>query len=371
VQISENRTANGEETMQVEYVLPQAKPWMIKLVGYDPRLLLLVEQVQQNAPVALQDEAKLQSLLSGQDCAAHLVSELQKVIHPEDVFCKTPMNTQQARSWTWFGMYFQEQAWNYEALYVYEALYDHMLRYQNTAKDRTHKGLPLVKIGECHRALDRPVHAKRYAMLALCEDAISGSGTLNLNETDTYFRLTCQYGLSSEQIKRYAARCWELYGENPEEALYPEWLLQNLDQGWMTEIPTPIEMGAYCITKDYCEHLLGRLGRTVTSCAAGPTTCTTTGGSHSRSSKVPPTPDSTADKESRTLAWQRQSRSFAGFWRLRQPTVGRPSAFTGFSIEPTSQAVGWVSASGGRSYFREFADALDKPPSGSKKKTKD
>jgi hypothetical protein len=61
---------------------------------------------------------------------------------------------------------------NHEALAVLWALYKHMLdaQRQNT---RIHKGTPLVWISDCFHKLGYPVHAKRYLMLALCEDALS------------------------------------------------------------------------------------------------------------------------------------------------------------------------------------------------------
>jgi hypothetical protein len=68
------------------------------------------------------------------------------------------------------------------------------------------------------------------------------------------------HGMPDEQVKRYAEEAWRLHQQQPVRALYPEWILQQLDQQWMTEFPTPAEAGLYVINSRYAQILLARLG---------------------------------------------------------------------------------------------------------------
>ena len=98
-------------------------------------------------------------------------------------------------------------------------------------------------------------------MLALCEDAISDKGALNLQNSGSYGRLAWVYGLSDHQTRSYATRAYAAYQENVTEANMPEGILQRFDQQWKTEVPSDQEAGTYHITKHYCERLMGQLGR--------------------------------------------------------------------------------------------------------------
>ena len=42
--------------------------------------------------------------------------------------------------------------------------------------------------------------------------------------------------------------------------MFPEWLLQNVDQGWMTEIPSTSEASVYVANTSYINYLLTKLG---------------------------------------------------------------------------------------------------------------
>jgi len=89
-------------------------------------------------------------------------------------------------------------------------------------------------MSQCYQSLGQAVHAKRYMMLALREDAVTGRGTLNLRNTGTYGRLAWLYGLSDQQIRHYGAQAHAEYLAYQAEAAMPEWMLQQLDQHWKT-----------------------------------------------------------------------------------------------------------------------------------------
>jgi hypothetical protein len=134
-----------------------------------------------------------------------------------------------------------------------------MLEAQGT-QGYVHKGLPLVWIADCFARMGFPVHAKRYLMLTLCEDAIRENGVVSPDTTGIYFRLVWVAGLPDAELRRYASRFSELSKERPREALFPEALLQLVDQAWLTEYPSAIEASSYLINPAYVRHLLAQLG---------------------------------------------------------------------------------------------------------------
>src|SRR5262249_48368767 len=104
------------------------------------------------------------------------------------------------------------------------------------------------RISQCFQNLGRMIHAKRYMMLALCEDSVTDKGVLNLENSGSYGRLAWVFGLSDHQIRGYATQAYNFYQENAAEATMPEWILQRFDQQWKTEIPSDQEAGTYHIT---------------------------------------------------------------------------------------------------------------------------
>jgi hypothetical protein len=98
-------------------------------------------------------------------------------------------------------------------------------------------------------------------MLTLIEDAITHEGEDAVVNTGSYYRLVWHYGLRHEQVMQYVQKTWQLYSDNPSESKFPEWILRDLDEKWMTEIPQPNEMSSFVINKRYCKWLLDRLGK--------------------------------------------------------------------------------------------------------------
>ena len=148
----------------------------------------------------------------------------------------------------------------YDAQAIFHGLYDHMLAYQEQTGQRVHKGMPLVWISEFHARLGHPALAKRYLMLTTCEDAIRDKGTIPPESTGVYFRAIWQYGMSHSELVRYAQMIWELTQKNPKETQYPEWILQELGNEWITEYPSPNEILKYKVSTRYVQSLLSLLG---------------------------------------------------------------------------------------------------------------
>lgn len=214
--------------------------------------MTLEEEIQGKVP------EKIRELLPRRDSVAQLVSELPKLIPAAEA----AVLSDGQRVWELCGLYFLSQLRFHEALAVFYALYDQMLSHQESSSSHVHKGMPLIWISECHAQLGHPVLAKRYLMLSCCEDAIRDKGEIPPETTGTYFRMVWNYGFSHEEVSRYAATVWDVYNGNPKEAMFPEWILQEIDTQWMTEYPSPQEAALFIVNRKYIRWLLDQLGST-------------------------------------------------------------------------------------------------------------
>ncbi|MGE3822543.1 MAG: hypothetical protein AB7I30_24265, partial [Isosphaeraceae bacterium] len=172
----------------------------------------------------------------------------------------TTINSPRCGVWSNYGLLLMLQGKLHQAIEILDALYGRILCQQIETGRRFHKGLPLFHISQCYRDLGQMVHAKRYMMLTLCEDAVSQQGNLNLRSSGSYGQLAWVYGLSDGQIHGYATKANSVYEQNAAKAVMPEWILQQFDQQWKTEVPSDQESGTYHVSKHYCEHLIGQLG---------------------------------------------------------------------------------------------------------------
>jgi hypothetical protein len=202
----------------------------------------------------------VQNIFVEQDCATRLVTDLRERIAPEQLAPSAEVNSTQCDVWSFFGVLLLLQGKAYQAVEVFDALYSRMLAHQAETNKRFHKGLPLFHMSQCYQHLGFTVHANRYMMLALCEDAVTGHGALKLDKTGTYGRLAWLYGLAHQQIHGYVQQAHAEYCAHPTEAAISDWMLQHLDQHWKTAIPSAQETGVYHITRYYCDLLMGRLG---------------------------------------------------------------------------------------------------------------
>jgi hypothetical protein len=240
---------------------PNEKDMFEQTIGAaNPELRFPLRFIFDHAPAPLNTVAYVRSVCVDQDCVVRLLDDLRTHIPPEHLAPSTETNSKQCDVWSFFGVLLMLQSKTFQALEVFDALYERMLCHQATTSTRFHKGLPLFHMSRCYQSLGRIVHAKRYMMLVLCEDAVTGKGTLNLRDTGSYGLLAWFYGLSDQQIRRYAEQAHAEYITHPAEAAMPEWIVQQLDQHWKTEIPLAQEAGVYRITRRYCEFLMARLG---------------------------------------------------------------------------------------------------------------
>lgn len=205
------------------------------------------------------DVAKLDSeiatYLERRNGAALLLPKLLTSIRPEEVANRGPRQ----RVWELAGVFFLRTGRFHEALAIFWALYQQMLAAQDVA-GRVHKGMPLCWMSDCYAQLGFRVHAKRFLMLTLCEDALSDKGTISSETSGVYFRLVWQHGLRDAELQRYATEFWRLGQKSADVALFPEALLQRVDNAWMTELPSPDEALVYLANERYATYLIERLG---------------------------------------------------------------------------------------------------------------
>ena len=198
----------------------------------------------------------LWSLLIDRSGHAKFLEELPKVFNGDSFITDIESQT----CWERIGNFYKNQGRYHEAIPIYFALYNQLLVLQEKTKTWVHKGTPLVWISDCYSVLQCPVLAKRYLMLTLCEDAIREHGNVSPNTTGIYFRLVWGGGLPDPELKRYSQEIYKLSQSNINDSMYPEWIVQELDQNWMTEFPSPKEAAVYISNPLYVKHMISNLG---------------------------------------------------------------------------------------------------------------
>jgi hypothetical protein len=198
-------------------------------------------------------------LLDNPGGAAILAAELPAALSAEKV---AQDGTDERRVWEWIGLYYRSRQRWYDAIAVYLAMYQHFSQHQLESGTRIHKGMPLVWIADCYAAVGNILMSKRFLMLTLVEDAIRTEGVVDPVETGSYFRLAWRHGLPDIEVKRYASLAYQIARSNPGEAMFPEFVLQEMDRNWLVEVPSPNDAGLYFTNTFYIRHLLAKLGDT-------------------------------------------------------------------------------------------------------------
>jgi hypothetical protein len=162
--------------------------------------------------------------------------------------------------WERIGNFYKNQWRFHEAISIYLALYYQFLDAQEICRERIRKGTPLVWMSDCYSGMGFPFLSKRCLMLALCENAIHERGNVPPDTTGTYWRLVYRHGLPDAEVKRYGLTAHELWEGNKTEAMFPEWVVQEFDKDWMTELPSPNEAGIYLANRRYVQKLTSELG---------------------------------------------------------------------------------------------------------------
>jgi hypothetical protein len=196
-------------------------------------------------------------LLNNPGGAAILIKELPATLAPELV---AELGSDERKVWESIGTFYRSQQRWYDAIAIYFSMYYHFLRLQDSNSTRIHKGMPLLWLAECYYFLGFTTLSKRYLMLTLVEDAITMKGEIDPIKTGSYFRLAWRHGLTDNEIKKYSAEIYKIEKNHSADSFFPEWVLQELDQDWIVEIPSPNEASHYIVNELYIKHLIGALG---------------------------------------------------------------------------------------------------------------
>jgi hypothetical protein len=165
------------------------------------------------------------------------------------------------RAWELVGLFYQHTERPHQALIVFRALYERMLQAQLKLKKWCFKSMPLVWLADTYRGLGFHAHARRYAMLTLCEHAIPDKGDVNVEGGGIYFRLAWQYGMPDHEIRKYAKESFGIYQRLGKRAWFPERILLGLDKLWIVDFPSRQELLHYVINPHFVGDLISHLGR--------------------------------------------------------------------------------------------------------------
>jgi hypothetical protein len=200
---------------------------------------------------------QLVSLLKLTDGGPQLAERLPQVLAPIQV-CTNYENA--FRPWELIALYLLNTNRVWDAHAVLWALYDHQLQHQEESRAWFNKATTLLWIAECHRQAGQPLLMQRYLMSALVDDAISSNGPIKPQSTGVLYRLRLYSGMSDSTLQGYAARANEIYKTNRQDGVYPEWILQELDDDWVTTVPSPGEALMYLPNRRYLRKLIDQLG---------------------------------------------------------------------------------------------------------------
>ena len=226
------------------------KEWRIRLIQCSQKL-----QDAVNANIKLQDDGKADfEPLAG----FQIAEQLTNLIEPHEA---ATLDSPQGWLWEQIGYLFRVCGKFYEARAIYESLYIQLLKYQEKTKQRIHKGMPLIWISDCHLFLGHPLHAERYFMLTLCEDALREKGIIKPGISGVPPRGVQYYGMSPFEIECYMKRVWELASPNLDKEFYPERILGDLGPDWIRASPAPSEAGLFYTNRDYLRSLIAQFGK--------------------------------------------------------------------------------------------------------------
>jgi len=162
-------------------------------------------------------------------------------------------------AWEAVGLYYITEGRHYEALSIFATCYEQLLRAQDQGSFHIHKGKPLIWMSDCYWHMNWLVHAKRYLMLAFCEDLVNDRGTIIPHRGAHYLGMW-RHGMAENL---FVSLSREVVGSTyflTEGTMFPEALLQDISEDWLTETPDPREVGAFTINRRYAGLLINTIG---------------------------------------------------------------------------------------------------------------
>lgn len=156
--------------------------------------------------------------------------------------------------WDMVGMWFFQQNRLHEAISIYRELY-HLMCVTQEGCGWIHKGLPLVRLRDCHRLLGHSWHEEKYLLLTLVEDAIRDGGAIEPPKSGIYHRFSWEDGRSHEEFQQLSGQIWAEYSQGRDLREFPEQILGRIGSRALKKAAAAQESDIYEINRTYAGKL--------------------------------------------------------------------------------------------------------------------
>lgn len=167
-------------------------------------------------------------------------------------------STEERRLWQDAGLYYLYCERPYDAIAVFSRLYERLCEEQTRQADWLAKGMPLVWISECHKALGNLGLSTRYLLLTAVSDAVRDKGGLNPN-SGVYFRARWHRGWTDEDLQAFYRDCVQAFDARDPLCAFPEHILSRVKIPFTLPYARPAELDIYEVNRMYAGKLLARI----------------------------------------------------------------------------------------------------------------
>ena len=206
-----------------------------------------------NKLLVLVDKTLLSHMLSrdGSDRICELIPEYSEKMSATDLKISESL-------WGMIGFYYRLQTKYHDAINIYNTHYNYLCkRSLSTEEEWFAKSTPLVWMYDCFNLIGFRSIAKRFIMLTLIEDAIAHEGIIKPT-SGVYPRLVKPIEFSESLVNKFGEQAYKCFCECDNDLKYfPEWILQNIDNDWLDEIPNNNEYRVYIQNGEYLKYIMG------------------------------------------------------------------------------------------------------------------
>ena len=196
---------------------------------------------------------ELKSILNEREALPKAITWMESNI---DVCAYEDEKSDGVMTWENVGLIFFNKQRFFEAIIVFQKLYEHICEAELRTGNWIHKGMPLVWIRDCHKILGHRWLNERYLILTLIEDAIREKGNITPGKGGIYHRFCWEEGHSHEDFERLAEKSYEIYRSNRKMGIFPEFILLKLGIDYSRCSATIYEADNYEVNKIFANYLL-------------------------------------------------------------------------------------------------------------------
>lgn len=222
----------------------------------DHIIIRLIESGQQDKRFK-HTPPELESILGKREALPRAIKWMESKIDPsayKDSSCDGVM------IWENVGLHFRNKNRFFDAIIIFQRLYEHICKAELDIGNWIHKGMPLVWIRDCHKILGHRWLSARYLILTLVEDAIREHGIITPGKGGIYHRFCWEEGYSDEYFRKLSKKSYSIYDSNKEMGIFPEYILLQLGIDYLKCSATIHEADNYEVNKIFSEYLLKKLG---------------------------------------------------------------------------------------------------------------